>query len=135
MKERISAWEEAVRWYRAQPGNETDIRANYFDADVMTAAQRFAVSEGKRLPRLSGKRPAAGQILSPPSGMRPPSSSLPVFAAQPDGTSEAEAWSRPCKDASSKACAELSESIARRTRSWGPCSSAKCGEAWASSRT
>lgn len=38
-------WEEAVRWYRAQPGNEAAIRANYFDLPVMGAAERYAVSE------------------------------------------------------------------------------------------
>lgn len=38
-------WEEAVRWYRAQPGNEAAIRANYFDLPVITAARRYAASE------------------------------------------------------------------------------------------
>jgi SAM-dependent methyltransferase len=38
-------WEEAVRWYRAQPGNETEIRSNYFDLPVLGAAERFAQSE------------------------------------------------------------------------------------------
>jgi SAM-dependent methyltransferase len=38
-------WEEAVRWYRAQPGNETAVRANYFDLPVRAAAERFAASE------------------------------------------------------------------------------------------
>ena len=28
------SWEEAVRWYRGQPGNEAAIRANYFDLPV-----------------------------------------------------------------------------------------------------
>jgi SAM-dependent methyltransferase len=41
---RIS-WEEAVRWYRAQPGNEAAIRANYFDLPVRAAAERYAASE------------------------------------------------------------------------------------------
>jgi SAM-dependent methyltransferase len=38
-------WEEAVRWYRAQPGNEAAIRHNYFDLPVRTAAERYAASE------------------------------------------------------------------------------------------
>ena len=38
-------WEEAVRWYRAQPGNEAAIRANYFDLPVGPAARRYAASE------------------------------------------------------------------------------------------
>lgn len=38
-------WEEAVRWYRAQPGNEADVRHNYFDLPVLGAAERFAQSE------------------------------------------------------------------------------------------
>lgn len=38
-------WEEAVRWYRAQPGNETEVRNNYFDLPVLGAAERFAKSE------------------------------------------------------------------------------------------
>jgi len=38
-------WEEAVRWYRAQPGNESEIRSNYFDLPVLGAAQRYAQSE------------------------------------------------------------------------------------------
>jgi SAM-dependent methyltransferase len=39
------SWEEAVRWYRAQPGNESEIRSNYFDLPVLNAAQRYALSE------------------------------------------------------------------------------------------
>ena len=39
------SWEEAVRWYRAQPGNESDVRGNYFDLPVLGAAQRYAQSE------------------------------------------------------------------------------------------
>lgn len=38
-------WEEAVRWYRAQPGNESAIRANYFDLPVRAAAERYAAGE------------------------------------------------------------------------------------------
>ncbi len=38
-------WEDAVRWYRAQPGNEDAIRNNYFDLPVRQAAERFAQSE------------------------------------------------------------------------------------------
>lgn len=39
------SWEEAVRWYRAQPGNEAEVRYNYFDLPVRQAAERFANSE------------------------------------------------------------------------------------------
>lgn len=39
------SWEEAVRWYRAQPGNEKEILDNYFDLPVLKAAQRYAKSE------------------------------------------------------------------------------------------
>jgi SAM-dependent methyltransferase len=38
-------WEEAVRWYRAQPANDAAVRANYFDLPVRAAAERFASSE------------------------------------------------------------------------------------------
>ena len=38
-------WEEAVRWYRAQPNNESDVRNNYFDLPVLGAAERYAASE------------------------------------------------------------------------------------------
>ncbi|MDH4229812.1 MAG: methyltransferase domain-containing protein [Nitrospirota bacterium] len=41
---RIS-WEAAVRWYRAQPGNEQAICDNYFDLPVLSAAERYAGSE------------------------------------------------------------------------------------------
>lgn len=37
--------EEAVRWYRAQPGNAEAVRNNYFDLPVVEAAMRFAGSE------------------------------------------------------------------------------------------
>lgn len=39
------SWEEAVRWYRAQPDNEAEIRNNYFDLPVLGAAERYARSE------------------------------------------------------------------------------------------
>jgi SAM-dependent methyltransferase len=56
---RIS-WEEAVRWYRAQPGNEAAIRANYFDLPVRAAAERYAASEEfAEVARLLG--PGAGR--------------------------------------------------------------------------
>jgi ubiquinone/menaquinone biosynthesis C-methylase UbiE len=38
-------WEEAVRWYRDQPGNEAEVRNNYFDLPVDRAAERYASSE------------------------------------------------------------------------------------------
>jgi len=40
-----SSWEEAVRWYRAQPGNEAAVRDNYFDLPVAQAAARYAAGE------------------------------------------------------------------------------------------
>lgn len=39
------SWEEAVRWYRAQPGNEAEVKHNYFDLPVRQAAERFASGE------------------------------------------------------------------------------------------
>ncbi|MDX6612607.1 MAG: hypothetical protein QOD75_1793 [Blastocatellia bacterium] len=49
-------WEDAVRWYRAQPGNETEIRNNYFDLPVRQAAERFANGEEfAEMTRLLGK--------------------------------------------------------------------------------
>lgn len=39
------SWEEAVKWYRAQPNNEAEIRNNYFDLPVLKAAERYAESE------------------------------------------------------------------------------------------
>jgi SAM-dependent methyltransferase len=39
------SWEQAVRWYRAQPNNEAEIRNNYFDLPVLGAAERYANSE------------------------------------------------------------------------------------------
>jgi len=45
MKEKELSWEEAVRWYRAQAGNEAAIRDNYFDLPVKQAAERYAGSE------------------------------------------------------------------------------------------
>ena len=44
-KTRTLSWEEAVRWYRAQPGNEIEVSNNYFDLPVRQAAERFAASE------------------------------------------------------------------------------------------
>lgn len=38
-------WEEAVEWYRQQPGSEQSIRWNYFDRDILSAAKRFSESE------------------------------------------------------------------------------------------
>jgi len=38
-------WEDAVRWYRAQPNNEAEVRNNYFDLPVRAAAERYAQSE------------------------------------------------------------------------------------------
>jgi ubiquinone/menaquinone biosynthesis C-methylase UbiE len=38
-------WEEAVRWYRSQPGNEIEVRNNYFDLPVLAAAKRYGQGE------------------------------------------------------------------------------------------
>ena len=52
--------EEAVRWYRAQPGNDEAVRANYFDLPVLPAARRYAAGEEfAEVRRLLG--PAAGR--------------------------------------------------------------------------
>jgi SAM-dependent methyltransferase len=39
------SWEEAVRLYRAQPGNQAAVRDNYFDLPVRGAAERYARGE------------------------------------------------------------------------------------------
>jgi ubiquinone/menaquinone biosynthesis C-methylase UbiE len=39
------SWEEAVRSYRSRPGNEIEVRNNYFDLPVLEAAKRYAGSE------------------------------------------------------------------------------------------
>lgn len=44
-KQMVLSWEEAVRWYRAQPNNEAAIRNNYFDLPVRQAAERYAQGE------------------------------------------------------------------------------------------
>jgi SAM-dependent methyltransferase len=36
------SWEEAVRSYRSRPGNESEVRNNYFDLPVLEAAKRYA---------------------------------------------------------------------------------------------
>jgi len=41
----LLSWEEAVRWFRAQPDNELAVRNNYFDLPVQKAAERYAYSE------------------------------------------------------------------------------------------
>lgn len=41
----LLSWEEAVRWYRAQPDNDAAIRANFFDLPVLQAAERYAAGE------------------------------------------------------------------------------------------
>jgi len=41
----LLSWEEAVRWYRDQPGNEAEVRDNYFDLPVLQAAERYAKGE------------------------------------------------------------------------------------------
>ena len=41
----LMSWEEAVRWYRRQPGNEAEVRNNYFDLPLLGAAERYSESE------------------------------------------------------------------------------------------
>jgi len=54
--------EKAVQWYRAQPGNEAAVRANYFDLPVLPAAERYAGSEEfTEAQRLLG--PGAGRTI------------------------------------------------------------------------
>ena len=86
-------WEEAVRWYRDQPGNEAEIRNNYFDLPVLPAAQRYANSEEfAEVLRLLG--PGSGrQILDLGAGNGIASFALAkngwrVTALEPDRSSE-----------------------------------------------
>lgn len=61
-------WEEAVRWYRGQPGNEAEVRNNYFDLPVLQAAERYANSEEfAEVLRLLGAGEKRG-ILEPGAG-------------------------------------------------------------------
>jgi len=39
------SWEDAVRWYRAQPGTVVAVLHNYFDLPVAVAAERYRASE------------------------------------------------------------------------------------------
>lgn len=57
----LCSWEEAVRWYREQAGNEAAVRENYFDLPVRGAAERYASSEEFR---------EAASILGPGAGRR-----------------------------------------------------------------
>lgn len=41
----MTSWEEAVRWFRTQPNNESAVRDNYFDLPVRRAVERYAQSE------------------------------------------------------------------------------------------
>jgi ubiquinone/menaquinone biosynthesis C-methylase UbiE len=86
-------WEEAVRWYRAQPNNETEVRNNYFDLPVLGAAERYANSEEFReVLRLLG--PGNGkQILDLGAGNGIASFALAkngwrVTALEPDASAE-----------------------------------------------
>ena len=86
-------WEEAVRWYRAQPNNETEVRNNYFDLPVLGAAERYAQSEefaevlrllgpgdGKRLLDLGAGNGIASFALAKNGWL--------VTALEPDGSAE-----------------------------------------------
>jgi SAM-dependent methyltransferase len=86
-------WEEAVRWYRDQPGNEAEVRNNYFDLPVLRAAERYARSEEfAEVLRLLG----AGEkrrILEPGAGNGVASFALAksgwvVTALEPDESAE-----------------------------------------------
>jgi SAM-dependent methyltransferase len=58
--EALQSWEDAVRWYRSQPGQERAILDNYFDLPVGRAIERFEASEEfKEVSRLLG--PGAGR--------------------------------------------------------------------------
>ncbi|HSE17316.1 MAG TPA: class I SAM-dependent methyltransferase [Pyrinomonadaceae bacterium] len=86
-------WEEAVRWYRAQPNNESEVRNNYFDLPVLGAAERYARSEefaevlrllgpggGKRLLDLGAGNGIASFALAKNGWL--------VTALEPDGSAE-----------------------------------------------
>src|SRR5437016_10424413 len=45
MKGKDLTWEQAVQWLRNQPGQETLVRACYYDDPLLGAAQRFAGSD------------------------------------------------------------------------------------------
>jgi SAM-dependent methyltransferase len=86
-------WEDAVRWYRDQPGNEAEVRNNYFDLPVRPAAERYANSEEfAEVLRLLG----AGEqrrILEPGAGNGVASFALAkngwlVTALEPDASAE-----------------------------------------------
>ncbi|MEQ1861190.1 MAG: class I SAM-dependent methyltransferase [Chthoniobacteraceae bacterium] len=90
MSARLS-WEEAVRWFRGQPGNEEAVRANYFDLPVRQAAERYATSEEfAEVWRLLG---ASGHILDLGAGNGVASFALAragwqVTALEPDPSDE-----------------------------------------------
>jgi SAM-dependent methyltransferase len=86
-------WEDAVRCYRDQPGNEAEVRKNYFDLPVHLAAERYANSEEfAEVLRLLG----AGEqrrILEPGAGNGIASFALAkngwlVTALEPDASAE-----------------------------------------------
>jgi len=87
------SWEEAVRWYRAQPDNEAEIRNNYFDLPVLAAAARYAASEefaevlrllgsgnGRRIMDLGAGNGIASYALAKNGWL--------VTAVEPDGSAE-----------------------------------------------
>lgn len=86
-------WEEAVRWYRAQPGNEAEVRNNYFDLPVLQAAERYATGEEfAEVLRLLGDGNGR-HILEPGAGNGIASFALAkngwrVTALEPDGSTE-----------------------------------------------
>jgi len=89
----LFTWEEAVRWYRDQPGNEAEVRNNYFDLPVLQAAERYANGEEfAEVVRLLG----AGEkrrILEPGAGNGIASFALAkngwlVTALEPDESAE-----------------------------------------------
>jgi len=51
----VISWEEAVRWFRRQPGNEQGVLDNFFDLPVLPAAKRFSESaEYREMRRILG---------------------------------------------------------------------------------
>ena len=86
-------WEDAVRWYRDQPGNEAEVRDNYFDLPVRRAAERYASSEEfAEVLRLLGNG-LQRRILEPGAGNGIASFALAkngwlVTALEPDASAE-----------------------------------------------